>query len=290
LFAQLFGQLGGPRRCGLQRLLDDGFEAAGLERLDRSFGGAGWRGDAAAQFGSVYIAGNGHARSAQSGLQGQLGGGFAGQAEFFAGGGHGLDQQEEVRRAAAGNGGHSVQLLLLIKPQGGAHGRQQLLGLLALCRADLLGGIQAADALAQQRWRVGHAAHHRAWANPALQAGAGDAGGDGNDQLAFLQVGLQGLADVLHDLRLDRQHDHVGTGDCLGVVFEGFDAVLGLDAGAGLGARVAGADLRSLQALGTQAADQAGGHVAGADKGNTCLAHVRSLWERVSKAWNQTGP
>ncbi|MNO66964.1 hypothetical protein D3C76_577640 [compost metagenome] len=123
-----------------------------------------------------------------------------------------------------------------------------------------------------------------------MQAGAGDAGGDGNDQLAILQVGLQRLAHGFHDLRLDRQHDDVGAVDGLGVVLEGFDAVLGLDAGAGLGARVAGADLRGVQALGTQAADQAGGHVAGADKGNTCLAHVRSLRERVSKAWNQTGP
>jgi hypothetical protein len=123
-----------------------------------------------------------------------------------------------------------------------------------------------------------------------LQAGAGDAGGDGNDQLAILQVRLQGLAHGFHDLRLDRQDDDVGTIDGLGVVLEGFDAVLGLDAAAGLGARVAGADLRGVQALGTQTTDQAGGHVAGADEGNTSLAHVRSLWERVSKAWNQGCP
>jgi hypothetical protein len=51
-------------------------------------------------------------------------------------------------------------------------------------------------------------------------------------------------------LRLDRQHDHVGTVDGLGVVGEGFDAVFGLDAGAGVGTRVAGADLRGVQALG----------------------------------------
>ncbi|MCY1177716.1 hypothetical protein D9M73_180350 [compost metagenome] len=108
--------------------------------------------------------------------------------------------------------------------------------------------------------------------------------------MAILQAGLQGLAHGFHDLRLDRQHDHVGAIDGLGVVLEGFDAVFGLDAAAGLGARVAGADLRGVQALGTQTTDQAGGHVAGADKGNTCLAHVRSLWKRVSEAWNQVLP
>ena len=57
----------------------------------------------------------------------------------------------------------------------------------------------------------------------------------------------------------------------------GLDAVFGVHPGARLGTRVAGADLRGVQTLGAQAADQAGRHVAGTDKGNASLAHVRSL-------------
>ncbi|MNH34888.1 hypothetical protein D3C79_955210 [compost metagenome] len=71
-------------------------------------------------------------RSAQGGLQGQFGGGFAWQAKLFASGGHGFDQQEEVRRAAAGDGGDCIELLFAVQPQGNAHRRQQLLSLLAL--------------------------------------------------------------------------------------------------------------------------------------------------------------
>ncbi|MOA13594.1 hypothetical protein D3C78_1336550 [compost metagenome] len=53
---------------------------------------------------------------AQGGLQGQLRSDVRWQAEFHPGGGHGLDQQEEIRRARAGNGGDGIQLLLVIQP------------------------------------------------------------------------------------------------------------------------------------------------------------------------------
>jgi hypothetical protein len=86
-----------------------------------------------------------------------------------------------------------------------------------------------------------------------------------------------GFADSLHRLGLHREHDHVRALDGVGVVGEHFDAVFGAHAGTGFFARIAGADLRRFQTFGPQAADQAGGHVAGTDKGNTCLAHVRSL-------------
>ncbi|MNL49143.1 hypothetical protein D3C87_1720520 [compost metagenome] len=92
-----------------------------------------------------------------------------------------------------------------------------------------------------------------------------------------LEAWANGFAHGFHRLGFDRQHDHIGVLDGLGVVGEYFDAVLGVHTGAGVGARIAGADLRSVQTLGAQAADQAGGHVAGTDKGNTNVAHVRSL-------------
>src|SRR5690606_34120954 len=129
---QLFGQLGGAGGGGVQCLFDEGFETTGLEGLDGGFGGAVGRGDPAAQFGGVHIALGGHARRAQGGLQGQLRGGLARQAELLAGGGHRLDEQEEIGRATAGHGGDRVDQLLLLQPQGHADRRQQLLGLGAL--------------------------------------------------------------------------------------------------------------------------------------------------------------
>ncbi|MNL50711.1 hypothetical protein D3C87_1737480 [compost metagenome] len=92
-----------------------------------------------------------------------------------------------------------------------------------------------------------------------------------------LEAWANRFAHGFHCLRLDRKDDDVGAVDGLGVVGEGFDAVFSAHAGAGFFARIAGANLRGFQTLGPQAADQAGGHVAGTDKGNTCLAHVRSL-------------
>ena len=65
-----------------------------------------------------------------------------------------------------------------------------------------------------------------------------------------LQMGAQAFAHRFHGLRLDRQYDHVDATDGLGVIGEGFDAVLGADAGTSVGARIAGADLRRLQPLG----------------------------------------
>ena len=41
---------------------------------------------------------------------------------------------------------------------------------------------------------------------------------------------------------------------------------------------------------GAQAADQAGGHVAGADEGNSSLAHVRSLVEEGERCMGQAWP
>ncbi len=145
-----------------------------------------------------------------------------------------------------------------------------MLGLLLLRVADLGVGEQAADALAQQGRRVGHATHDclRARAQPALQAVAADAGGDRDDQGAVGQMRSQILTDRLHDLRLDRQHHHVGAGQCIGVLRERLDAVLGADFRALLGAWIAGANGVRCDALGAQPADQTGSHVAGADEGD----------------------
>ncbi|MNZ28667.1 hypothetical protein D3C78_458970 [compost metagenome] len=86
-------------RGSAECFFDQGFKAIGLERLDCSFRGARRGGDTAAQLGRVDVARDRHVRSAQCSLQGQLRGDIRRQAQFHAGGGHGLDQQEEIRRA-----------------------------------------------------------------------------------------------------------------------------------------------------------------------------------------------
>jgi hypothetical protein len=90
------------------------------------------------------------------------------QAEFHAGGGHGFDQQEEVRRAAAGDGGDGVQLLLSSSHRA-MPTATAVLRLLALFGGHFGGGVQAAHALTQQRRGVGHAAHDRLRAEPVFR-------------------------------------------------------------------------------------------------------------------------
>ena len=92
-----------------------------------------------------------------------------------------------------------------------------------------------------------------------------------------LQMRTQVLAYGFHGLWLDRNDNHVGVLDGLRVIGKQFDAMLGGHFGPRLGTRIAGADLCCIQTFGQQAADQAGSHVAGADKGNTHFAHNRSL-------------
>ncbi|MCY1562710.1 hypothetical protein D9M68_1001510 [compost metagenome] len=82
-------------------------------------------------------------------------------------------------------------------------------------------------------------------------------------------------ADGFHHLRFDGQDDHIGALNGLGVAGEGVDGVFGADPGALLGAMVAGAHAAGVDALGAQPADQAGGHIAGADKRNTGGSHKR---------------
>ncbi|MNN50714.1 hypothetical protein D3C81_1653140 [compost metagenome] len=168
-------------------------------------------------------------------------------------------------------------MLFFLQPQGDADGGQQLFGLLALLGGHFAGGVQAADALTQQRRGVGHAAHDRLLAEPRSHAGAGDTGSNRNHQLIGFQAWANRFAHGFHCLRLDRQHDHIDAVDGLSVIGEGFDAVFGTDLGAGFFTRVAGTDLPGFQPLGAQAANQTGRHVARTDKRNTCVAHVWSL-------------
>ena len=100
-----------------------------------------------------------------------------------------------------------------------------------------------------------------------------------------LEVWAQVLAHGFHGLRLDGDDDHIRVLNGLRVIGEQLDTVLFSDLGASVGAGIAGADLCSVQTFGQQAADQAGSHVTGSDKGNTRLAHNRSL-SKVRQAFS----
>ncbi len=215
-----------------------------------------------------------HVGGAQAGEQRQSLGGVARQAKFFAGVDHRFHQVEEVGRATAGDRGDGVDQLFLIQPDTDADRVEDAFGLLTLLVADRGVGIQAADALAAQRRRIGHAADDGGTgAEPVFQAAAGDAGGDGNDQLAGLAAARQGAADVLHDLRLDRQQQDVALGCQHRVIGGRADMELALQGRALLGLGVAGDQVCRLDVLLQHAADQAGGHVAGADESDYGCSH-----------------
>ena len=82
------------------------------------------------------------------------------QAQLGAGLLHGFQKVEHVGRAGAGQRRHRVQVGFLAHPQRAPGGREQRLHLGTLGCADGRRGVQAGDALADQRRRVGHAAHH----------------------------------------------------------------------------------------------------------------------------------
>ena len=65
----------------------------------------------------------------------------------------------------------------------------------------------------------------------------------------------------------------MGAGHRGGVVREGFDAEAPRDRVALLGVRIAGADAHGRKAVGQQPADQAAGHVAGADETELGFIH-----------------
>jgi hypothetical protein len=142
-----------------------------------------------------------------------------------------------------------------------------LLGLLALFGAHLGGGVQAAHALPSSAGVLGMQ-RTIGCAQPALQAGAGDAGGDGHDQCAsssapaasqtaFMTCGL--TASTITSAPAMAWRCRRRSMPC--------SAATARCSAPGSLARICG-----VQALGAQAADQAGGHVAGADKGNACCS------------------
>ncbi len=87
-------------------------------------------------------------------------------------------------------------------------------------------GEQTAGAGLDQRGGIGHAADQRQLAAQPLFQGVGfEPGGNGDDErLVLLNRRANLLAYRFHDLRLDGQDHHIGTGDRRAVVGAGLDA------------------------------------------------------------------
>jgi hypothetical protein len=242
-----------------------------LEVRDRRLGGAALRRHVGAQRGDVR-AGFGHAPGAgQRALREQRRGGRV-QSELHAGIAQRLGEQEEVRRAGAGDGGHGLEQRLLAHPAGPAHGGEHALGALARARIGPRRRIQAGDAAAQQRRRVRHAAHDRRLAaEPAPEGPDADAGGDGHDGgRGRRRQSRHGLA---HHLRLDREHEHVSAGEDLGRVCARLDAEVAAQHLRARGVRLGHPQLRGRMAGRAQAADQAARHLAATDEGDHIRCH-----------------
>src|SRR5690606_7730621 len=78
----------------------------------------------------------------------------------------------------------------------------------------------------------------------------------------------------LHDLRLDRQHQHIAVPGQLGIVGGGVDAELAVQSLQLFGTGIAGQYLAGLEAVLQHAADEAGSHVAGADESDSRCCHL----------------
>ena len=97
--------------------------------------------------------------------------------------------------------------------------------------------------------------------------------------MAWLALARQRAADRLHDLRLDRQHQHITVAGQLVIVGRSLDTELAAELVQLLAIAVTGQDLAGFEVLLQHAADQAGGHVAGANESDGRSGHLKSSFE-----------
>ncbi len=153
-----------------------------------------------------------HPRRAEHRLRGQLGCDVPRQAGRHAAIAQRLDDRVAVRWAAAAQAGHGVdqRLLDLVRH---ANGREQPLDQRAVVRRGRLAKRVATGALADQRRRVGHHAHHPRLATARLgKLGQAHAGEDGNHKMGFVELIAHRLGRLFKLMRLERQHDDLGLG------------------------------------------------------------------------------
>ena len=193
---------------------------------------------------------------------------FRREAEFGSSLLQGFDEQEDIGRAAAGNGGHAVDPGFIVDPHRGAHRLQDAVSRSALFGGYFRQGAQAGNAGADQGRRVGHAADDGAMAaQPARQRSHVEAGGDADDQCVAELVDER-CDGFLHLLRLDGEDQDVRRrGGGIGAGVAG-DAVAGSQLGTCVRTEVDHVDVAGREALLHHAADQGVGHVAAAEENN----------------------
>ena len=150
-------------------------------------------------------------------LRGELQGSAAGEADFDARVGQGLDDQEQVGGAAAGETGDGVELRLL-EQDGEAHAVEDGARGGEIGVGRVLPEGERGRGGAHCRGRVGHGAHdaHRRM-QPPFDGLDGHASGHADDQLVARDVGGDPAQDLIEDLRLDAEHDDVALARDFGI-------------------------------------------------------------------------
>jgi hypothetical protein len=196
-----------------------------------------------------------HRRGAQCRLGDEVGGDGAWQAEQDPGVDHRLDEEEEVGRSAAGQGGDRV-LLRLGHPDRRADGGEQTLGAGEVGLGGVRAGRQCAHREPDPDRGVGHDPDDRNLSGEGpFEGGEGDPGGHRHDEL----VGGHDRAELGeqrgHVLRLDGQEHHVRSRGGRGVAGD-LDAVAGGEGGGVLGPALGHDEVGGRHAAGEQTGQQ----------------------------------
>ncbi len=195
-----------------------------LEFADGVDGGAGRRGDVLAEFDGVFAAVAEHHGGADGGLDDQVVGLVPGQAEEDASVGHRLDEEEEVGRAGAGEGGGGV-LLGLGDAEGLADGAEDFLGVGQVSGGGVGAGGDDGHGLVDEGGGVRHDPYDGGAGRQALlEVRGGDAGGAADDQAVGGDVRGELGQEGAHVLGLDGEDQGVGGLGGLGVA-DRLDAV-----------------------------------------------------------------
>src|SRR5256885_12977294 len=156
---QLVAELAAALAGGRQRSREALGELFLLEDAERGFGGPALRGHPRAQLGRRLAALRRELRGAKYRMRCELqrvalaNAGVLGELRQL------LDQPEDIRWPAAGNRSDRVEQPLVLEPHHFAYGAKDALRALALGGRHLRQRVEAGDARADQRRRIGHAAH-----------------------------------------------------------------------------------------------------------------------------------
>ena len=181
-------------------------------------------------------------RRALEGLDHEVVGDVAREAEVDGGVDQRLHDEEDVGRAGPADRGRHRHHLLVVDLELMAEGAEQRRRLRSLRLCRLGRGVPDRHALPQAGRGVGHAAHDLIVAEDPSQCGSRGAGEHAQHELPATQVRADLAPDPFQHLGLDPQQDDVGVTDGVGVGADGRDPVLALQRFAPFRARVTGDD------------------------------------------------